>query len=89
MSDSGTGRRGREPVPTMWTKVMKITQQYPETVLCYSMFVELTLQKQLRENSRRSVVPAWESLFFPDDFKKEHDLEDLERWRLSDEQLEA
>ena len=72
----------------MWTKVMKITQQYPETVLCHSMFVELTLQKQLRENSRRSVVPAWESLFFPDDFKKLHNFEDLDGWRLSDEKLE-
>jgi hypothetical protein len=42
-SNAGTGRRGREPIPTMWTKVMKITQQYPEEVICHSMFVELTL----------------------------------------------
>jgi hypothetical protein len=33
-------------------------------------------------------VPAWEVLFFPEDFKEGNTFEDIEAWRLSDAELE-
>ena len=67
---------------------MKVTATQPSRLLLHSMFVDIELQKQLRERSRRSVVPAWEVLFFPEDFKKEHEFDSLDDWRLTDFELE-
>lgn len=67
---------------------MKVTASEPQRVLAHSMYVEKTMQRQLRDKSKRSLVPAWEAIFYPDDFKRENKIEDLETWQLPVKSLE-
>jgi hypothetical protein len=67
---------------------MKITATEPTRILSHSMLAEVSIQSVLRDRTRRSEIPAWESVFFPDDFKRNHVCQDLEAWRLSENRLE-
>jgi hypothetical protein len=66
---------------------MKVTQTHPSKIIFHSMFVEMELQSQLRDRNRRSVIPEWEVIFYPDDVKQEHTFDSTDDFKLSDAQL--
>lgn len=66
---------------------MRITETSPSKVQGYSVDLELQTQVAIRTVNRRSDIPEWQPLFYPDDFASENTIESLDQWKLSDADL--
>lgn len=85
---SNPRRRGRTKLPIVWSRVMQVNETSPTQIQAYSVELELQTQVGIRSVNRRSVVPEWSPLFYPDDFASQNIIENLDDWRIPAEQLE-
>lgn len=83
MESASTGRRGRLAIPLAWTRVLHITPEVNNRVRIYSLFPEMELQKHLRVENTRLTLTSWEMKFWPKDFAKKVEIDDIEEFRLN------
>ena len=88
IESTSTAQRGRKKIPLAWTKVINLTKLQQNPIKIYGLFAEIELQKHLRDENRRSTLSSWKMIFWPKDFAKQFNIEDLEKFRLNAKQME-
>lgn len=66
---------------------MRVSSTTPSKVVGHSVDLELQTQVAIRTANRRSEIPEWQPLFYPDDFASENRIDSLAQWELTADTL--
>ena len=81
--------RGRPRLPIVWSKVVHVTPDCSSQIKEHWISVDTQLHQALRSRVNLEPTLGWKMEFFPNEFAKEHDIQSLDDWRLTESQLKV
>ena len=84
---SQPSKRGRPKIPICWSRVMHVTPELSHVGKQHWVSSDLMLQQNLIVKQQYESSSSWKMLFYPREFGKENDFEDLSNWVLREDKM--